>query len=290
MTNSNASEFRAISESAFEILNECLDSTNSRDPLVWLYGRFSYLAESTSSSVRMLVSSANLLPAIALARVRLEQIVVTSYLIHEEADVALTPYLKHYPIDAYRSNKGAIEVPDLAKHLAPAAHEATYRAAQAAKAAIDQNFDGTDAMLNRSKWTKLDLLSMARRRDVLTKGAKGPSAFPLELSYASFYRDFSSVVHTSSMGISPDFVTVEFSSGGRYKFRPLGIWADYLTMTLASWDILNVFELLKAMEIDREPQLKALNSKWNQLRDTFFAEKDKKPNKTLHPTAGNAPV
>ncbi len=222
----------------------------------------------------MLVSSANLLPAIALARVRLEQIVVASYLIHEDADTALVPYLRHYPIDAYRSNKGAIGSPELAKHLSPVAHEATYRAAKSAKSVIDKDYDGADSMLNKSKWTKLDLLSMAKRRDLLTKGAKGPSSFPLELSYTSFYRDFSSVVHTSSMGISPDFVTVELGAGGELKFRPLGIWTNYLTMTLASWDILNVFELLRAMEIDREPELKALNTKWNQLRDAFFAAKE----------------
>jgi hypothetical protein len=274
MTLQNHTDFSSISESALQILRAELSKPAGSDPLVRLYARFGYLARTTSDSIRTLIETSNIVPAIALARVRLEQVIVSSYLIHEAPHVARVPYLMHHPIDAYRNHKGAIEHPELAKHLSQTALQATRTVAMAAKGLLDPAFDGTDAKLNRSKWTNLDLLSMAKRRDALTKDLKGPSPFPLEMSYLSFYRDFSSVTHTTSMSISPEFVSLSVAEDGSLRFEPVAIWGQYLAMTLSSWDILHVYELLKAVARSRDADLKALNQRWTSLRDDFFQRKD----------------
>jgi hypothetical protein len=100
----NQADFSSISENALQILQTGLSKPVSSDPLPVLYARFAYLARTTSESIRALIQTSNIVPAIALARVRLEQVIVTSYLIHEEPKVARVPYLMHYPIDAYRSH------------------------------------------------------------------------------------------------------------------------------------------------------------------------------------------
>jgi hypothetical protein len=267
--------FNSISESAFAILRKEIKKADPKDPLLWLYGRLAYISESTSTSIRLLASTSQIIPAIALARVRLEQMIISSYLMHEEPDVALVPYLKHHPIDAYRSNKNALANPDLAKFMSQELHDSTCMVARAAKFKIDPSYDGTDAILNRSKWTSLDLLSMAKKRDAITRNSKGPSASPMELSYTAFYRDFSSIVHSNSMGISPDFIEPTLSESGGLTFRPLQIWSQYLAMTLASWDTINVCELMEAMDLKENNQLKDLNKLWIELRDSYFDNKDK---------------
>lgn len=284
LSDAHFKQFADISAEAFGVYEAAIAVADFDDPLVFFYSRLAYSASSTSSAIRLLASWDTTIPAIALGRVRLEQIVVTSFLIHEDTKIALTPYLAHYPIESYKSNKEAIKNERLKPFLPTAAHDATTLAAVAAKKRLDPAFDGSAASLNRSKWTELDLLSMAKRRDSLTKDSQNISRYPLELSYLSFYRDFSSVVHSGSMSISPEFVAMFKTEDGRVHIMPNPVWSRLLMMTLSTWDILHVFELLSAMQIDRESELKALHSRWLSHRDQFFQEKDQ-PNQSIQPTA-----
>jgi hypothetical protein len=267
--------FADISIETFGLYKAAVSTADFNDPLVFFYSRFGYIAESTSWSLRLLMSWETTLPAIALGRVRLEQVIVTSYLIHEDTKVALTPYLAHFPIEVYKNNKEAIKNPLLGRHLSAKEHTSAMKAASDAKLRVDPSFDGSDAVLNKSKWTSLDLLSMAKRRDLFTKNAKNISRHPLELSYLSFYRDSSSVVHSGSMSVSPEFMAMIKAKDGNVRIIPNRIWSRYLMMMLSTWDIVHVFELLSAMQIDRETELKALHLRWSLRRDQFFEEKSK---------------
>src|SRR5882672_9105838 len=132
MTLHNHTDFSSISESALQIFQAGLSNPSSSNPLVMLYARFGYLARTTSDSIRTLIQTSNIVPAIALARVRLEQVIVSSYLIHENPQVARVPYLMHHPIDAYRNHKGAIDNPELGKHLSQTALQVARVVAMAA--------------------------------------------------------------------------------------------------------------------------------------------------------------
>jgi len=98
------------------------------------------------------------------------------------------------------------------------------------------------------------------------------SKFPLENSYTAFYRDFSALVHTSSMAVSPEFLIDVRLPDGRIVTVQDPVWNRNLVMVLSTWDILHVFELLAAMQLDREPKLKALHARWLALRDLAFPD------------------
>jgi hypothetical protein len=82
------------------------------------------------------------------------------------------------------------------------------------------------------------------------------------------------MVHSGSLSISPEFVALVHTGDGHCEIAANPIWPPHLMMTLSTWDILHVFELLSAMDIDREAELKTLHSRWLAQRDTFFADKD----------------
>ncbi len=262
--------FAEISAEAFRIYNEALRGADRNDPLVYLYSRFGFLSESVSWSIRSLVSWNRVLPAMPLARVRLEQIIITSYLIFEDVEIALKPYLRQFPIDQFRNTREAMSNATLRPHLSDEVHAQVTAAAQAARKQMDPTFAGPPESIATKKWTNLDLLSMARRRDQLTTTLRNASRFPLENSYTAFYRDFSALVHTSSMAVSPEFLVDVRLPDGRIVTVQDPVWNRNLVMVLSTWDILHVFELLRAMELDREEKLKELNSRWVEQRDLVF--------------------
>jgi hypothetical protein len=263
-------KFFDLSADAFAFYGKMISGANANDPLIYFYSRFGYLAQSTSWSIRLLTSWEATLPAVALARVRLEQVILCSYLIHEETHVALRPYLNHLQIEQFLNNKEAIKNPTLKPQLDPKAHEELQKAAIEAKKKIDASYDGSPESLNRSKWTRLDLLSMAKRRDVLTKGSPNICHHPLELSYLAFYRDFSSLVHSGGMALSPEFLAMVQIDEKNCFLAPRPVWSRYLMMVLATWDILQVFELLTNMQMTCEKELKELHDRWLVCRDEYF--------------------
>lgn len=267
-------KFFDISEGAFEIYRAKLHKAKALDPLIFFWSRFGHCTESTSWSIRMLTSWESTLPAVALGRVRLEQVIVSSYLIHEKTTVALTPYLFHMHIDNYLHAKEAMQDPVLRTFLDAKSLEASRQVAIAAKKRLDPNYDGTVKSLNQSRWTKLDILSMARKRDAITKGYENISRYPLVAHYNAFYRDFSGLVHTLGLGISPQFLGMFRTGESAVGLMPQPFWSRYLILTLAAWDILNVFELLSVMQRDCESELKDLHGRWLECRDAYFSEKD----------------
>ncbi len=267
--------FFDISGRAFETYRAKMDKASFADPLISFWSRFGHYAESTSWSIRMLTSWEATLPAVALGRVRLEQVVVNSYLMHEKTETALTPYLLHMHIDNYRHAKEAIQDPDLKKFLDEKSVQASRRGDVAARKRLNPKFDDSEKALTQSRWTKLDLLSMARKRDALTKGLQNISRQPLVASYNAFYRDFSGLVHTLGSGISPQFLGVLRTGEKDAVLMPQPVWSRYLMMTLAHWDIVNIFEILSVMQCDCENELKPLHEQWLAHRDAYFAERDK---------------
>jgi hypothetical protein len=211
------------------------------------------------------------MPAIALMRVRLEQTIVTSYILHENPEKALKPYLFHHPIDLYRASKEAIKDTELQKHLSRPDHDTLAAAAVSAKTYIDPAYaDGIDG-LNKSKWSDLDLLSMAKRRDSITKGVKQPSSEPLERSYVSFYRDLSSAVHSSGMAISPEFLQMA-EIKDRIVIVPEPKWSRYIAMFTAHWDILIAYELTEALGLQKRDEFVPLNHRFIEARDAYIAD------------------
>src|SRR5713226_6386532 len=75
------------------------------------------IAESTSAAISSLIDQRHHLPALALTRVRFEQALVFSYLVHEQPDIGLKPYSRFAPITEYRIAEAVTSEPMLAPHV-----------------------------------------------------------------------------------------------------------------------------------------------------------------------------
>jgi hypothetical protein len=76
-----------------------------------------YHAETTSFSIRLSNSWALCLPAFATTRIRLEQLIVCSYLVHENESLGLAPFIQYMPIGTHKGLHVAMEDPSLAQQL-----------------------------------------------------------------------------------------------------------------------------------------------------------------------------
>ena len=115
----SVNRFTEISRRAFEIYHEKVSPENSKRfrPVHHLFLRELYLAETTSFSIRLLTSWAMILPALALARVRLEQTIVCSFIVHEDEAKGLEPFVKFIPIGDYMNTRAALSDSGIAKEI-----------------------------------------------------------------------------------------------------------------------------------------------------------------------------
>ncbi len=160
----------------------------------------------TSQAVQVLRQSGYYVHAVGLVRMRFEEVVICSYLIHEPSEKVAERYFTYGPISTYLSARKALDDPYLAKLVTPPGDLATM---YAQAASIEQSFNpGFDIIEGKfsPKWTPLDLYSMALRRDSLAEG-KYPRTLPLKLAplYNSLYKTGSAVLHVDGSLLSSPF-------------------------------------------------------------------------------------
>lgn len=111
--------FQLLSTKAFQSYHKVFNQHNSliSRPIHHLFTRMAYQAETTSLSIHLSNSWALNLPALALTRVRLEQTIICSYLIHEDEVVGLAPFVTYISIGEYKGTKAALEDPTIARNL-----------------------------------------------------------------------------------------------------------------------------------------------------------------------------
>ena len=266
------SEFHAISTNAFDVFRRSVDAHRAhlRRPVHHLFLRMAYQAETTSVALRNANSWALNLPAFALTRVRLEQTIVCSYLIHEEEAVGLRPFVAHIPIGEYRGVKAAIEDPDLAPHLTDRVSlDTALTSAVNAQQDLDPSFDIENDKLSRS-WTQLDLRSMARRRDELVAQKDPRPGHRLEAHYVSIYKVASSVVHADGSSLSYRFMDVIGVEGETPVLMAVPSWAPIVAASTAHYDILQVSEILGYFGCAPKDDLAALSAAWRTASDAYM--------------------
>lgn len=112
--------FSALSDKSFTLFDSMVErhwSLLSR-PVHHLFLRMAYQAKTTSLAINLSNSWALCLPAFALTRVRLEQAIICSYLIHEEESLGLRPFVQFIPIGRHKTMRVVMEDAALAKELA----------------------------------------------------------------------------------------------------------------------------------------------------------------------------
>lgn len=266
--------FDAVSEKSFAILDDRTNAGWQRlaRPVHHLFIRIGYQAKTTSLATRLTNSWALSLPALALVRVRLEQTIICSFLIHEEEESGLRPFVSYIPISHHKGLKAALEDPKLSAQLA-GLFDVGRSEAEALKAQqeLTPGFSLDSDKFQRS-WTKLDLHSMARRRDALVVSKSALENESLEREYLSFYKVASSIVHADCSSLSYAFLDIFQGPGTQPVLMAIPSWALTVAAATAHYDLLQCFEILQWLGIDAEADYEALFRQWIAARDRFIRD------------------
>ncbi len=265
----NVADFSALSERAFMAFHDEVDSQMDivSTPTQHLFLRMAYQAETTSLGIRLNNSWALCIPAFSMTRTRLEQTILCSYLIHEEESKGLVPYVKYIPIGEYRGLKSSMEEPSLAEHLQ---HFVDLDQSRDEAIKAQEEFAPGFTIENDKfvrKWTKLDLRSMARRRDKLVSQSHFVLKHSLEREYLSIYKVASSVVHSECSSLSFRFLDLFPSPTGKPVLMARPSWAMIVTASTAHYDILQCYEILTWLGVSCDDVFQSLMAKWIENRD-----------------------
>lgn len=265
--------FASLSDKAFTLFDDLVERhwTLLSRPVHHLFLRMAYQAKTTSLSIKLCNSWALCLPAFALTRVRLEQTIISSYLIHEDESVGLSPFVQFIPIGQHKAMRVVMEDPALAKELAHINVSAIKAEAGKAQQDFAPNFTISNDKFER-KWTKLDLRSMAKKRDALVKGSALIFKESLERQYISVYVQASSIVHADSSSLSYSFLDLFKTPEGGAVLMAVPSWALIVAATTASYDILQCYEILEWLGVAAGDEYRQLMDEWVAARDKYITD------------------
>jgi hypothetical protein len=202
----------------------------------------SVIAEATSICVRFAVSHSLQVPAFALTRVRLEQCIVSSFLIHAPEEEGIRRYLDHLPIQMY----------DVAKKResqfgSGAVTASLERRAREAQQVLGPRGEFKEGRFERT-WSRLKLWEMAKQRDALAKNTS-PLPWPLEDEYWSLYPLTSLFVHGASETVVElgNLHEPELGSGKHYPYM-VPRRAREIMRAVAKLDLIQAYETLNRLD------------------------------------------
>jgi hypothetical protein len=267
------SAFSELSEKAFTLFDKFINENWSllSRPVHHLFLRMAYQAKTTSFGIRLNNSWALNLPAFAMTRIRLEQTIVCSYLVHEEESVGLLPFVRYIPIGQHKGLRVAMEDPSLSKELSKL---------------IDPKISETEAVEEQEKftpgfslskgtfernWTKLDLCSMAKKRDTLVNASASILKHSLEREYISIYKVASSILHADCSSLSYSYLDLFQTPSGEPVLMAVPSWAIIVSASIAHYDILQCYEILEWLGISAGQDYEHLMAEWIEARDKHIS-------------------
>jgi hypothetical protein len=264
----NVAAFSELSEKAFTLFDGLVNDNWSllSRPVHHLFLRIAYQAKTTSLAIRVNNSWALSLPAFALTRVRLEQTIICSYLIHEEEPIGLSPFVEYIPIGNYKATKTVLEDASLAEHLSHVDLSVMETVATESQKKFTPSFSLMNDKFERS-WTKLDLRSMAKRRDLLVNRSSSVLKQSLEREYITIYKEASSIVHADCSSLSFAFLDLFKSPSGQPVLMAVPSWALIVSATTSHYDILQCYEVLSWIGIEAGQEYQDLMGQWTKARD-----------------------
>jgi len=239
--------FSTLSENAFSTFDKFINKNwdlLSR-PIHHLFLRMAYQAKTTSLAARLNNSWTLCLPAFALTRVRLEQTIICSYLIHEDESIGLRRFVAFISIGHYKASRIVMEDLSLAEHLSHIDLDAMQNEAVKAQEEFRPGFSLENDKFER-KWTNLDLRSFAKKRDDLVNASSFAFKHSLEREYVTIYTEASSVVHSDCSSLSYSFLNIFPSPSGVPVLMAVPAWATVVSAASAHYDILQCYEILVA--------------------------------------------
>jgi hypothetical protein len=262
--------YSELSEKAFSIFNGLVKDKGKLllEPINHLFYRMAYQADMTSLAIRLTNSWVLVLPAFALLRVRLEQTIICSYIIYEDISIGLEKFIKYISIHRYKGMKVAMEDESLKKHLKNFKNlDKLKDDAIKVQKELTPSSSYEHDKFERS-WTKLDLRSIAKKRDSLVP--KEPLIkHPLEREYLSIYKVASSIVHADCDSLSHSFLDFFPSLDGSPILMAIPIYASIIASFNARYDILQCHEILNRVGIPPRQEYINLMDEWFKIRDKY---------------------
>jgi hypothetical protein len=198
----------------------------------------SVVAETTSICMRFAITHSLAVPAFALTRVRLEQCIISSFLVHAPPQEGMRPYHEHQPIQMSEVFK------KFQRYFAPGS-DTTVLDQQAREALQQLNPLGEfkDGQFKRT-WTTLELRELAQRRDTLAINTS-PLPWRLEDEYWQWYPLTSLFVHGASEVVyeQGEFHSPELGSRERYPYTLPGR-ARAIMGAVVKLDLIQAYETL----------------------------------------------
>lgn len=267
----SVASFDNVSEEALAWFDERVHAEQRRisRPIYHLFLRMAYQAKTTSLSARLANSWAMSLPALALLRVRLEQLIVCSFLIHEDEEKGLKPFVSYISVTEYKGLKSALSNSKIAGSLTKMDLEKFKAEAIEAHEDVTPGFFLEGDNFQRS-WTKLDLRSMARRRDTLVAARNKSADNSLEQEYVSIYKTACSVVHADASSLSFRYLDIFHGAGSQSVLMAHPDWALIVAASMALYDLLQYHEILEYLGISDNTGFRELMERWIVARDRFI--------------------
>ena len=219
-------DFLALNSKIDDILKVPIDNKvdlqiDNFKGIVWELLNYS---NETSKSLRLLLKENLVKPAYAIIRIRLEQTIISSYLIHSDEKDGFKPYFLQSGIGLLRIYNSTASVPQnknifdtLLKSVG--VNEEFYKSL----ADLAQNEKNKDKEKVNDKydreWTNLDLRSIAHKRDELNKDTFIFSNLSLESFYLTLYKGASSLIHSDILVMASSF----YKSMDEFNFRNISM-------------------------------------------------------------------
>jgi hypothetical protein len=236
--------FLKISAAAFSLLDHLTppELTNYDSLAQRTIFDLSVIAETTSICARFAITHSLVVPAFALTRVRLEQCIISSFLIHAPRAEGMGPYHEHQPIqlsEVYKKFKRYFEADFDTSKLDERAREALRK--------LDPQGQFSEGRFKRN-WTPLELKELAKRRDALAMDTS-PLPWRLEDEYWRLYPFASLFVHTASEVVyeQREFHEPDFGTGERYPYT-LPWLARGIMSAVVMLDIVQAYETLSYLK------------------------------------------
>lgn len=211
----------------------------------------------TSQSLRLILSHGFIRSAYAFVRVRLEQMIVSSYLIHSDKKEGLDNFILQSGISLYKNYTSTASFSDFTKETMDAllsavgVDEKHYKdLADLAQREKRPDYNPESDKFDRD-WTNLDLRSMAKKRDKLLSETDELFSTPIEHYYSSLYKGGNSVIHSDVIILSSSFFPFMNS-----------MWYKNLALNNAYFDMVQGYEISKYLGFDFSKEFTELNKKY----------------------------
>ncbi|APO44594.1 hypothetical protein BS614_11695 [Paenibacillus xylanexedens] len=126
------------------------------------------------------------------------------------------------------------------------------------------------------KWTKLDLLSMAKARDHMTMDLDEVLSYRLEIDYKSLYKEASSLIHFDGNSILTYTNYYVSRNEEHLIIGSKSTWAPMAAAFNVHYDIINISETAKILDININEELHEVYNKYKlQIEKIYLGESEK---------------